>query len=303
MKKTIYGLYVMTFLIFLTGCGKENVKQHTDKTKNSSGKLIKKTSMGYEQYSKSEVFPDIKKIITRGTLNVGIYQGGDIPFLIKDTEGKIIDGLDIEISTSLARHLGVKAVFDNNIANQTELFKKLHTGEIDIAVGELSHTFDRSKYVYFSNTYARLRQSLIVCKKEAIELNIRENPYKYMCKNAFKIGVHESAYAEFADTLFPKAQIYEYPTLKEALNALTNHEILAVLGDENEITLLSRKHPEIALTATAYVLKYQNDNIAIGISPKNPNLFDYINLYLESHDFCFNVDDLIEKYPEAYKCE
>ena len=303
MKKIIYTFCVLTFIISLIGCGKEGSKQHTDKTQSSSGKFAKKTRMGYEQYSGVEAFPDIKKIITRGTLNVGAYQEGDVPFVIKDTEGRIIGGLDIEITNSLARNLGVKAVFDNNIATQAELLKKLHNGEIDIAVGELSHTFNRSKYVYFSNTYARLRQSLIVCKKEAIELNIRENPYKYMCENTFKIGVHEDAYAEFAENLFSKAEIYEYPTLQEALNALGNHEILAVLCDENEIALLARKHPEIALTATAYVLKYQNDNIAIGISPKNPNLYDYINLYLESHDFYFNIDDLIEKYPEAYKCE
>ena len=302
MKIYICVLCILTLVTCLMGCERKDSKQHIDKAKSSSGKLTKRTKKGYEQYSGVEVFPDIKKIITRGTLNIGVYQGGDVPFIIRNDEGEITGGLDIEITGSLAKHLGVRAAF-YNIATQTEIFKKLHNGELDIAVGELSHTFDRAKYVYFSNTYARLRQSLIICKKEAIELNIRENPYKYMCENTFKIGIHEDSYAEFAENLFQKAEVYEYPTLQKALNALSDHEILAVLGDENEITLLARKHPEIALTATVYVLKYQNDNIAVGISPEAPSLLNYINLYLESHDFYFNVDDLMEKYPEAYKCE
>lgn len=302
MKKYICVFFILTLITYLMGCERKDSKQHIYKTKSGSAKLTKRAKKEYEQYSGVEVFPDIKKIITKGTLNIGVYQGGDAPFIIKDNEGKITGGLDIEITDSLAKHLGVRAVF-YNIETPTEIFKKLHNGELDIAVGELSHTFDRAKYVYFSNTYARLRQSLIICKKEAIELNIRENSYKYMCENTFKIGIHEDSYAEFAENLFQKAEVYEYPTLQKALTALSTHEILAVLGDENEITLLARKHPEIALTSTVYVLKYQNDNIAVGISPEAPNLLDYINLYLESHDFYFNVADLMEKYPEAYKCE
>jgi len=142
---------------------------------------------------------------------------------------------------------------------------------------------------------------LIVDKKEAIALNIRDNPYKYICENACKIGVHDDSYVEYAENLFPKAEIYEYSNLQEDLNALKNHEILAILADDNEIMLLARKNPEIVLDATVYELKYQNDNIAIVISPKRPNLCDYINLYLESHDYFFDVNSLIDKYPEAYK--
>lgn len=290
------------------GCGKEDTKQNIVNAKNNSGKLTKRARIGenhaYEKFSGVEVFPDIKKIIARGTLNIGIDKDSDPPFIIKDSEGKIIGGLDIEISDSLARDLGVRAVFDSNIKTRTELFEKLNTGKIDIAVGELSHTFDRSKYAYFSNTYARLHQSLILNKKEIIKLNIRNNPYKYIRENTCNIGVHaDSSYVEFAQNLFPKADVYEYDSLQDALEALNNHEIFAILDDDNEIMLLARKHPEIVLSFTVYELKYQNDNISIAISPKSPNLCDCINLYLENHDFYFDVDSLIDKYPEAYNCE
>lgn len=308
MKKFIYIFCISFIIASLIGCGKEDIKQNVGNAKNDSGRLTKRVRTGKnyvnDQFSKMELFPDIQKIITRGTLNIGIYEDSDPPFIIRDSEGKIIGGLDIEITDSLAKHLGVEAVFDSNIKNHTELLKKLNAGEIDIAVGELSHTFDGSKYIYFSNTYVRLHQSLILNKKEIIRLNIRDNPYKYICENTCNIGVHaDSSYVEFAQNLFPKANVYEYDSLQEALEALNKHEIFAILDDDNEIMLLARNHPEIVLSFTVYELKYQNDNISIAISPKSPNLCDCINLYLENHDYYFDVDSLMDKYPEAYNCE
>jgi len=306
MRKLVYFFCISIIVLLLIGCGKEDADQTIVNTKNNTGKFAERSRKGdtHEQFSGVEVFPDIKKIIKRGTLNIGIYEDCDPPFIIKDSEGKITGGLDIEITDSLAKLLGVEAVFDSNIKTRAELLKKLNTGEIDIAVGELSHTFDRSKYVYFSNTYVRLRQSLILNKKELIKLNIRDNPYKYICENTCNIGVHaDSSYVEFAQSLFPKADVYEYDSLQDALDALNNHEIFAILDDDNEIMLLARKHPEIVLSFTVYELKYQNDNIAMAISPKSPNLCDCINLYLENHDFYFDVDSLMDKYPEAYNYE
>ncbi|HBM16276.1 MAG TPA: hypothetical protein DD381_08060 [Lentisphaeria bacterium] len=308
MKNFLYIFCALIFIISLTGCGKEDAAQKTADTKINKGKLTTRARAGenkvYEQFSNVELFPDIQKIITRGTLNIGIYQDCSVPFLTKDSDGKITGGLDMEITGFLANHLGVKPVYDYNIKSRNELFRKLHTGEIDIAAGELSHTFDRGKYVYFSNTYVQLQQSLIMNKKDVVELGIRYNPYKYLSENTCKIGVQaESAYIEYAQNLFPKADVYEYPSLQDAMDALTRNEIIAILHDDNETVLLARKHSEIALNYTVYVLTNKKDNISIAISPKSPNLCDTVNLYLESDDLLFDVNDLIERYPDAYKCE
>lgn len=308
MKKLIYSFWLSIIILSLIGCGKEDSKQAAANSVVKSGKITKRARAGenrvYEQFSKVDLFPDIQKIITRGTLNIGIYQDCDVPFVIKDSDGKITGGLDMEITGFLADHLGVKPVYDYNIKSRVELFRKLHNGEIDIAAGELSHTFDRGKYVYFSNTYVQLHPSLIMNKKDVVELGIRNDPYKYLSEKPCKIGVQaDSSYIEYAQNLFPKAEVYEYPTLEDALDALNRNEVIALLHDDNQIVLLARQHAEIALTNTVYVLKNKKDNICIAISPKSPNLCDTVNLYLESDDLLFDVNDLIERYPDAYKCE
>lgn len=307
MKNIVYTVLFALFFLSLSGCGKEDSKQNSTDVKTNEGKLTQRSRTGeniiYEQFAGVELFPDIKTIVKRGTLKIGIYENTSPPFVIKDADNKITGGLDIEIAELFARHLGVKPEI-TYIKSRNELFRKLYNGDIDIAAGELSHTFDRGKYVYFSNTYVQLQQTLTLNKKEIVRLGIRNHPYKYIKENHCKIGVQaDSAYVEYAQSLFPDADVYEYNTLQDALDALNRNEISAMLNDNNEIVLLARTHAEIALTNTVYVLKNKKDNISIAVSPKCPNLCDSINLYLESDDLYFDVNDLIEKFPNAYKCK
>jgi len=180
----------------------------------------------------------------------------------------------------------------------------LHNGELDIALGGLSHTFDRVKYVYFSDTYVHLQQALILNRREAARLHIEDNPYRYLQAHPAAIGVlTDSSYVEFARILFPQAEVREYGAWQDALLALSRREVQAVLDDNNTVALLARKHPEIALDVTVYILKNMRDNVAIALSPVNPNLRDCLNLYLESHELYLDLNALMARYPEVYRCE
>jgi len=234
---------------------------------------------------------------------VGIY-GHNEPFVIRTPDGKIVGGLDVELVSGLARHLGVRAEFDLTCVHYADLFRKLHKGEIDVAVGGLSHTFARAQYVHFSGTYVRLNQSLIMRRSELARRHIEENPFAYLETATNAVGVLAgSSFYEYARHHFSNAIVRECSDWQEALQALGRDEVLAVLDDNNTVALLARKHPEIALDVTVYILKNMRDNIAVAISPVNPHLESCINLYLELHDLDLDLNDLMQRYPAVYRCE
>ncbi len=222
---------------------------------------------------------------------------------MKDKNGKLY-GLDIEIAKKIGERLGVSVEFDRTATSVYDLMKLLSTNKIDIAMGKLSRTFERMKYIYFSNAYAQLNQALIMNKSEIMRLKIEKNPYNYLKDHREKIGaLSGTAYVEFIRSFFPKAVIIEYQDWNDVLEALQRGEIIAALYDNNEVVRLARQKPEIALTATIYVLTNKKDTIGIGIAPNSPQLLNWINMFLEINDLKLDLNKLIEKYPEVYKCD
>jgi polar amino acid transport system substrate-binding protein len=258
---------------------------------------------GETRFDGVDRFPDIKAIVDRGVLRVGICDT-NFPFVIRAPGGGIAGGLDIEIVTGLARHLGVKPQFDLASAGYGDLFRRLHKGEFDLAVGGLSHTFDRGQYVYFSRTYVRLNQCLIMSRTELSRRHIEDNPFDYVRKTPCAIGVMAgSSYVEFARDHFPQATLREYGAWREVFAGLKRGEVLAALDDNNVVALIARKHPEIALDVMVYILTNIRDNIGIAVSPDNPNLLDCVNLYLETHDLNLDINALMKRYPDVYRCD
>ena len=223
---------------------------------------------------------------------------------IIEHDNREVSGLDIEISKDFCKYIGVKPEFNYKAKNILELFKMLGSGEIDIAVGDLSRSFERMKYVYFSRSYAVLYQALVMDNDELKRLDIETNPFKYLAQNDVRIGVEsETAYAEFAQLDFPKATIVKYPPDSDCSSDLINHKIIAGFGDSNEFVIVARKYPEIAIQFSIYILVDLKISKGIAVSPSNPNLVTLINSYLEMHDVDYDLEDLIEKYPDVYKCE
>lgn len=251
-----------------------------------------------------DYFPDIGKIVKRGTLRIGVNTfSSNEPFIIENPKGEF-SGLDIEISKDFCNNIGVKPEFNYKAQNIIELFKMLASGEIDIAVGDLSRSFERMKYVYFSKSYAVFYHTIIMNNDDLKRLGIEKNPFKYLSENDVKIGVEsETAYVEFAQLDFPKATLVKYPPDGDGFGDLQKHKILVGFGDSNEFAAVARKFPEIALHFTMYILADLKVSKGIAVSPINPNLLSLINSYLEMHDVNYELEDLIEKYPDVYKCE
>ena len=137
---------------------------------------------------------------------------------------------------------------------------------------------------------------------EATKKGIEDYPMDYLKEEGVKIGVKaKTSYVEFARELFPKASVLEYKEWEDVVDALLKGEVVAAVNDENEITQLINKRPNISVYACVYVLKDKKDFICMGVSQQNTHLLDWLNTYLENYDIKKDVKMIMEEYPEVYK--
>ncbi|ACV61839.1 extracellular solute-binding protein family 3 [Desulfofarcimen acetoxidans DSM 771] len=247
------------------------------------------------------VSPDIQKILSRGKLIVGLYCNDQPPFFMLNPQGKLY-GMDIALAKDIAAKLGVALEFNRSARTFNELTEMVARGDVDTAISVLSRTLDRAKLISFTKPYVVLHQALLVNRVEAAKKGIEDYPMDYLKKEDVKIGVKaKTSYVEFARELFPKAHILEYKEWEDVVAALLKGEVIAAVNDENEITQLINKRPNISLYACVYILKDKKDYICMGVSQQNTHLLDWLNTYLDNYDINMNVKSIMEEYPEIYK--
>ncbi len=247
------------------------------------------------------IAPAMKKIIEKGKLTVGMYYEDKPPFFMRDKNGELY-GVDVKIAKDIARCLHVDAEFNRQAQSYQELFEMVAKGEVDVVISQFSRTFERSKYIRYSQPYANFRQALLVNKVEAAKHDIEDYPMHYLRKARVKIGVEAgTSYVEFAKTLFENAEIKTYKAWPDVADALIKGEIVAAIYDENEVTKIIRQRPDMVLYTSAYVLKDQKDAIAIAVPWESTHLLSWINTYLETYDVKKDVKTLIKEYPEIYE--
>jgi len=100
----------------------------------------------------------LANVVKRGVLIVG----SDIPFGVMEFFGKDNEpeGIDVDIAREIATHLGVRLEF--NDYDWDQLFSKVKTGEIDLAISSITITSERQKEMFFSKPYFNGGQVLVV---------------------------------------------------------------------------------------------------------------------------------------------
>ena len=245
--------------------------------------------------------PDIQKILFRGKLIVGLYCNDQPPFFMLNQKGQLY-GVDIALAKDIAAKLGVALEFNRNAKTFKELTEMVARGDVDVVISVLSRTLDRATLISFTKPYVVLRQALLVNRVEVTKKGIEDYPMDYLKEEGIKIGVKaKTSYVEFARELFPKANILEYKEWEDVVDALLKGEVVAAVNDENEITQLINKRPNISVYACVYVLKDKKDFICMGVSQQNTHLLDWLNTYLENYDIQKDVKMIMEEYPEIYK--
>ena len=105
----------------------------------------------YKSILEIRFYPDrLRQIKALGKLRVGTT-GDYLPFSYKKNDESKVDGTDIKLAKSLARHLGVELVFF--MTSWPTLMEDLSHGFFDIGMGGISITPSRAELAYFSIPY------------------------------------------------------------------------------------------------------------------------------------------------------
>lgn len=243
------------------------------------------------------------EILEQGVLRVGLYYQDKPPFVMTRADGSLY-GIDIDIANGIAQAMGVDVVFDRTSKTYAELTERMSTGEdFDIVICKLSQTLSRALMVRFTKPYLVFHQGLALNKKFISKNKLKNNSLIVdLEKMHFKVGArHATSYVEYAQTLFPHAEVVE-GEWEELVEKLLRGDIDGLMRDEYTFMSLVRERPDVALYLNVYRIQDMQDPIAIATAQSNSMLQYWLDMYLSQHyPQPLTADDLIADYPELWE--
>jgi polar amino acid transport system substrate-binding protein len=238
---------------------------------------------------------DIEQIKAKGTLVIAMVNKNNPPFFTESKDGKLV-GTDVEIGQSIADSLGVKAEFVRKAKNFDEVIDSVYRGEADLAISKLARSMPRAQKVLFSKPYLTFRQALLVNRLALAREKSRGLSTDQVVQDfRGKIGVYAgSAYVQYARDTFPKAEIVEFTSWKDAIDAVVTDKVMALFRDELEVRSIVVKQPELALQLRTVVLTDTSDTKGIVSSSGKQFLMEYTDLFLETQYKQRNTNQLLD---------
>lgn len=227
----------------------------------------------------------IERIKATGKLTVAVYFEDVEPFFYTGPDGQLT-GVDPALAADIAQKLGVQVEYNRNAQTFDGLIDEVVEGRADVAISLLSDTLDRAMRASFSQSYASVRQFLLINRLELGEL-VAANPDRaydipgLLNRPESRIGViGGTSYVGFLAEDFPDAQAVEFDSWDDMLAAVKSGELVALLYDEIEIGNWRHADAAGAVELRPYHLEGHPDTIAIAMRPADGDLKAWIDLYL-----------------------
>jgi len=246
--------------------------------------------------------PQDKPVVSDNKLRVAMPAFASDPFFPADGSGD--SGIDMDLARGIAAELGVEPVFDRSAVTFDAMVQKLTSGEADLAIGKLSRTLQRGRSILYSRPYAMLHQGLLANRVNLARIAQGKPPEQIIRDFSGDLGVIEgSSFATYAATTFPHARIRRFAGWNTVVDAIRNGAIDLAYRDDFEIKKLMVDDPSMTVVARSITLTDKVDTIAVGISPDNPHLAAFVDLYLDlaKSQQVLNTDEIIARYRQGSK--
>ncbi len=175
--------------------------------------------------------------------------------------------------------------FDSIIAS-------VQTGKADVGASGMTITEKRLKNVSFTYTYTKATQVVIVKEDSDIQ-SIEDLAGK---KVGTQLGTTGSIYASDDESI---ASVNDYVTGMEAVLALTQNKVDAVIIDNEPAKVFVSKNEGLRIIDEAYT----DEDYALAIAKENTELLNAVNEALSYLDGNGTLDAIIEKYIPTEKDE
>lgn len=245
---------------------------------------------------KTEKITDIKKIIASGTLRVAICQQDYYPFYTT-LENGVIQGLDYDMATEIAGHMGVKPHFVRTAKTWDRTLELVAAGDVDIAISGLTITLTRALKVQFTDPYVTM-PSLIVINRRFASGHGKSYLKRLKKKGVTITTVRGTAQQEFARLVFPDASIMTLSTEDECLQAVIGNKADAFFSTYELLYGHLLEKPALSLYLKAMRLENPKDHIAIAVHQESRHLHNWLNLYIKWRGLDnYSIEDVILQHP------
>ena len=242
---------------------------------------------------------DMQRMLARGKLVVALIDTDYPPLFVTSQAGQL-SGSDISLVRNIARELGVPVVFNRQAHSFAEVIDIVARGDADLGIGT-SITLPRAKHVLFSTPYMTLKIALLINRLKLIDEGITSElrDLAALRQTTQKIGMlMGSAYREYAEQMFPKADLQEYRSLQQLIAAVEQGELLAAVRNDLTANLYLHQNPAAVLQLQLFVDEGAKDYVALCIRPDSPHLRFWLNAYMLIKHVNLSSNDLVEKYKQ-----
>ncbi|WP_245273384.1 transporter substrate-binding domain-containing protein [Mesorhizobium sp. WSM3224] len=243
-----------------------------------------------------------KPIVGDNKLRIAMPAFASDPFFPAD--GSADGGIDMDLARGIAAELGVEPVFDRSAVTFDAMVQKLTSGQADLAIGKLSRTLQRGRSILYSRPYAMLHQGLLANRLNLARITQGKPPEQVVRDFSGDLGVIEgSSFATYAAATFPHARIQRFAGWNTVIDAIRSGTIDLAYRDDFEIKKLMVDDPSMMVVARSITLTDKVDTIAVGVSPNNPHLAAFVDLYLDlaRGQQVLNTDEIIARYRQGSK--
>ncbi|MEQ9366543.1 MAG: transporter substrate-binding domain-containing protein [Leptospirales bacterium] len=254
----------------------------------------------------------------RGVLRVGMHALYP-PFRIPDEDGKAIDefpadepipeksypGIDVEVAHELARNLGVRLeILSGNIERLMEMVQKK---EVDLALGGISSTLPRSRYVQFADPYFITTPAVLLSKSRLPNESQSEEFARRKLRGisdlsrlgTLVLGVvaGTTTYKLLnEDPEFSKHKIKTFNGRGDLVKAFEDNVIDAIVADAVFITALTLENPVYLVNAVALTQPYREEHLSPILSYGDPEFLAVLNFFLKEMRRTGRFEILDRKY-------
>jgi len=203
----------------------------------------------------------------------------------ESVDGNEIIGIDPEIAKLIADDLGMELVVEDMAFDS--IIAAVQSGKADIAMAGMTVTEDRLQNIDFSTPYTEAAQVIVVKNDSDVA-----TPDDLAGRT---IGVQIGTTGDIYAADIENASIERYSKYFEAINALNQGKIEAVIVDREPAKVFVNENPELKMLDDDFTV----EEYAIGVAKNNTELLNKINESLKKLQESGKIDEIIGKYIKA----
>lgn len=224
----------------------------------------------------------LQRVEKSGVLRVG-FEGTYPPFNFVNDQ-KQYDGFDVDISTELAKRLGVRPEF---VATKWDgLIGGLQADKFDIIIAQMSITDERKKAVDFTDPYV-VTGAVLICRQD-------DNRFHQLSDiKGTKVGVGAGTTFEHLARSVPGADVHTYEAFNDYLQDLMNGRLDVIIND-SLLAGYTIKHGNLPVKICSDLL--DTDTIGMAIKKGNTDFVNKVDQILAQMKQDGTYDQIYEKW-------